>query len=378
MSTYISIFVVICHVKQLNAHIDNISAIAKKLPFASVITHLYTTLTNQLMAQSVITASSDHLKMVAAVHRVVPSTLSYDGIASVLLSILVNPDGRVADITNQTSLNRYVKIKKLRQTVRVLAAVLGSLFDCTKLLQSLISFKLNSTTWSCDEEEDKARLIFQCGTLAVGSLINDSSDPANNQEMVAMTIRPVLKLILTYCCTEYGPKFRCKGSLRMMDYFHNGFGKQENVSAGLSWLATMRCLLFLEPPESSQMKSFFFSGNDAFDAMSEWEEELPRIRTCYQFGGEMHNDQIWILLKSTSIESGIDPEMCIRLLENFLIRCSEKEPIALKVSDPGIIWELYNLTMFEPNDQSARDFELNKLASIELPRYVHFVTLSVQ
>jgi hypothetical protein len=320
------------------------------------------------MALSTVTAASDHLKMIAAVHRVVPSALSYDALASVLLMLLVNPDGRGAGETALSSMGRCVKMQKIRRTLRVLAAVLGSLFDCTKLLQSLLSFKINSTTWSRDDEEDKARLIFQCGTLAIGSLISDAGDLAINVDTVAMPIRTVLKLMLTYCCTEYGPRYRCRGPLRMIDYFHNAFGKRENDSSSSSWLTTMRCLLFLEPPESTHLKRFFSFDNDAFEATLEWEEELPRIKMCYQLGGEVHSDLIWILLKSTSTESGIDAEMAIRLLENFLLRCSEKEPIALKVSDPKIIWELYNLVMFEPKDHVAKEFDWNKLPSLEFPR----------
>lgn len=330
-----------------------------------MITHLYSTLTNQLIAHHAVTATSDHLKMIAAVHRAVPSTLSYDALASVLLMLLVNPNEHVA---GEAAPVRCVKIQKLRRTLRVLAAVLGSSFDGTQLLQSLVSFKINSTTWTHDDEDDKARLIFQCGTLAIGYLTNDYGDPAINPEAVAMPIRTVLKLMLTYCCTEYGPQFRCQGPLQMSDYFHNEFGKRKGDSSSSSWLVTMKCLLFLEPPESAHLKRFFSYGNEELDATSEWEEELPRIKTCYQLGGELHSDLIWILLKSTSIASGIDAEMAIQLLENFLIRCSEKQPTALKVNDPKIIWELYNLVIFEPKDQLAKEVDWKKLTSIEFPR----------
>ena len=354
--------------KQLNAHIENISAIAKKLSFSSVITNLYSTLTNQLMALNAIAATSDHVKMIAAIHRVVPPALSYDAIASALLMLLVN-DASVTSDPSSISNYRHVKIQKLRGLIRVLAAVLGPLFDGSLLLQSLLSFKVNSITWSRDDEEDKARLIFQCGTLAIGSLIHDSSHPdVNRDTATTMTIRSVLKLTLTYCSTEYGPHFSSKGPLPMLDYFRDGFSMRGNDSGISTWLVTMRCLLFLEPPESTQMKLFFSCGKDTADATSEWEGELPRIKACHQLGGEVHSDMIWILLKSTSLASGIDAEMAIRLLEQLLMRCSEKQPMPLIVNDPKIIWELYNLVVFEPKDHWADDTDRAKHVSVEFPR----------
>lgn len=360
--------------RQLNAHIDNISAIAKKLPFISVITHVYSSLTKQLMTLSAVTATSDHLKMIAAIHRVVPPTLSYDAIASVLLMLLVNPYERNVNGAVPDKMDRFVNIQKIRKIVRVLAAVLGAAFDGTIMIQSLLSFKVNPTSWSRDDEEDKARLIFQCGTLAIGSSVNDSRHPDNNSQ--TMTIRAVLKLILTYCCTEYGPQFRCKGSLRMLDYFPNGFGKLENESDLPPWLVTVKCLLFIEPPESTTMRRFILYGSDTVDSMSEWDEELPRIKACYQVGGGVYSDMIWILLKSTSFEPGIDAEMAICLLETLLIRCSEKQPMSLNVHDPKIVWELYNLVVFEPKDQMAEGIDRRQLDSNEFPRYVRVSVFS--
>ena len=350
----------------MNAHIENISALAKKLPFTSVITHLYSTLTKQLVALSTFASGTDHLKMIVAIHRVVPRALSYDAMASVLLVLLANDEVVTSEISSD-SIDRYVRIQKLRRLIRVLSAVLGSLFDGSMLLQSLHSYKVNSVTWSCNNEEDKARLMFQCGSLAIGSLIHDSDLPEGNRQIVTTTIRSIFKQLLTYCCTEYGPYFRCKGPLRMIDYFQDGFGKLKNDNGAATWLVTMRCLLFLEPPESTQMKRFFCCGHDAVDT-SEWEEELPRIKACYQLGGEVHSDLIWILLKSTTFNPGIDAEMAIRLLENLLLRCCEKQPISLKVNDPKIIWELYNLVVFEPSDHWAKDSDRTKIVSDEFPR----------
>ena len=208
------------------------------------------------MALSIFAATSDQLKMISAIHRAIPPAVSYDSIASVMLMILAN-DGNVADVGALSSIDRYVKIQKLRGLIRVLAEVLGSLFDGSMLLQSLLSFKVDSKMWTRDDEEDKARLMFQCGTLAIGCLIHDSGLPDNNREAVTMKVRSVHKILLTYCCTEYGPHFRRKGPLQMIDYFRDGFSKQEIDDSASTWLVTMRCLLFLEAPESTQMKTFF-------------------------------------------------------------------------------------------------------------------------
>jgi hypothetical protein len=301
-------------------------------------------------------ATSDQLKMIAAIHRVIPPALSYDAIASVLLMLLIK-DGSVTNEAFSNSIDRYAKIQKLRGLIRVLATALGSTFDGSMLLQSLLSFQVDSKTWSRDREEDKARLIFQCSTLAIGSLIYDIGNSDSTRKAATLTVRSVLKMTLSYCCTEYGPYFRCNGPLQMIDYYHDGFCKRDKkcVIGTLTWLETMRCLLFLEAPDSKQMKMFFSCGNGAVTTTSEWEEELPRIKACHQLGGEVHSDLIWILLKSASLASGIDAEMAILLVENLLIRCSEKQPMSLIVHDPSIIWELYNLVVFEPEGHCVND-----------------------
>jgi hypothetical protein len=362
---------------QLSAHVENISTLAKNLPFPSVINVLYTKLLNQLMSQNLLGTSSDQLKMIVAIHRTVPPTVSYDAMASVMLTMLLTPSEIRYDECSLNG-NRYHQIQKLRRFLRVLAAQLGSMFDGKLLIQALLSFHVKGASWSWEDEEDRARLMFQCVTLSVAPWRNDSFQSDSSVQAMNEILKVVRMLMLTYCCTEYGPMFRSKGPLKRIDYFQGGFG---NLKAGKnlpSWLTTIRCLLFVEGSDSLQMKNFFTRGNRTGDESSDWDEEFPLIRACCQLAGDLQNEHIWVILKSASSVSGIDAEMAIQILESILEKCSESQPTQMIVDDPQVIWELYNLVAYDPPELDSRHSGAQKgekQTPIELPRYdfPHFI-----
>ena len=90
-------------------------------------------------------------------------------------------------------------------------------------------------------------------------------------------------------------------------------------------------------------------GSASAEDDADWEQELPRIRLCCQYGSDLHDDLVWIVLKSTSISQGIDPEMAIKLLEHLFEKCGRNRKGSLNVSDPHLVWELYNLVQYTPD-----------------------------
>lgn len=339
---------------QINAHIANITAIAKKIPVASVANHMYSKLLRELVTQNnvAVGADTDQLKMIGAVHRAISPQVSYDALAAALLVLMVNQGRDAAHASFQA--DRDHLIKTLRNIIRALASHLGPLFEGCLLVDALLSFDVNTDSWSARDEEDKARLMFQCVTLSVTPFVVAQSNGSNLSENDVFSIKESLhaarKLFLTWCCTEYGPHHSSKGPLRRSDYFSSVLGPPIDGGEGSSpWLNTMRCLLFLEEAESLQMKRFMIPGTVTSGDDSDWEQELPRIRLCCAYGGDLHNDLMWIVLQSASQSESIDSEMAIHLLEHLFKKCGQNRHGTLNVDDPHLVWELYNLVQYNPD-----------------------------
>ena len=131
------------------------TAIAKNVPSPAVSRHVFSHLMRDILLSmdSADAIIADHLKMMQAVHNVLPHKLSADGIAAALLTLLIRRPKQLGQLaTGQL-------VKRLRALMRVVAKQLGSAFDGCQLLRSLASFKPNQGTWGLQEEENKARLM---------------------------------------------------------------------------------------------------------------------------------------------------------------------------------------------------------------------------
>jgi hypothetical protein len=363
---------------QFNAHVENITVIAKRIPTGSVINHMYFKLLREALAvtETAGTPSSDQFKMIAAIHRVIPSRISYEAIAASLLMMFVNPPTNGASSDGNNRVERLRLVKRLRGIIRAIALELRPSFDGCLLLESLLSFDVSSDSWSIRDEEDKARLMFQCVTLFASSSlrrddathmkqpssipddeISPTTDPAFRK-----SLRTARKLLLTWCCTDYGPRWasrrngRRQGSNKEGDKmvgaripdFTSALGSQveENIP---SWLNIMRCLLFIEDAGSPLMKRFFSPDGAPTEDESDWQEELSRIRMCCSCGVSVDDEMVWTVLKSCNLsEGGMTSEMAIQLLEHLFESCSKAHGGSLEVTDPILVWELYNLVEYTP------------------------------
>lgn len=380
---------------QLNAHVENITAIASNLPTTAVADHIYNSLLRQVLVTmgSANDAGLDQLKMIHAVHNVLPKKLSADGMAAALLSLTF----RRWD--HQNSMSSAQLVKQVRALIRSLAKELGVSFDGFQLLSSVISRETPLQSLTAEDAENKARLIFQCATLVVrkNELFQKVAPVSNGTAHAAANVdtRHALKqrlfesrrLILRWCCREFLPAF--KGSTVIETIGNKETKKRSDEIAGAgpadyssildglnvtkfpAWLDVMRTILFLEDSDSPRLKRFLAPHGSSVENDSEWDEEAKRINQCNSQGADLDDDMVWTILNSATLKNGgMPPKMALSLLEHLFESCKIGSNANLKVRDPTLIWELYKLAEFAPsirdelkNDQENADVEMKDIDS---------------
>ena len=367
--------------------------------------HMYSTLLPDMLSSTHLSGStgSDQLKMVVAIHKVVPSQVSYDALASSLLMMLVHGKHQENEesIRAIKPVEQHRMMRKMRAIIRALSKDLKPNFDGYSLMYSLFSHGVSDENWTLRNEEDKARLMFQCATLSAAALVNPrgadtlencSSESIEREEELRQFLVKTKSLLLTWCCTDYGPKCNKKVKRKHLQYgpntveapdFSSALGPMSQAESIPSWLNNMRCLLYLEEADSPLMKAFISPDSSPADE-ADWDEEAARIRLCCQFGGAVNDDMIWKVIKSCSQDNGgIDPDMAVRLLENLFECCGKGRSGQLEVSDPSAIWELYNLIALQfsapernggnrlpSDDEMEGENGLNSPKDFSIPRYV--------
>lgn len=358
---------------QLSMHIENVTNIARRIPTHSIVRHIYAKLLREALdTRNLGMPSSDgaHLKMLGAIHAVVPAQVSYESIASSLLMIMVEPP----EEESAPSLSRAARdrlVLRLRRLVRDIAVELKS-FDGSQLVDALFSLDVSSKSWSQRDEEDKCRLMFQSATLAVAPFVQQKGEPPLSRELqtkLKSILVPIKKLLLIWCCQDYGPKKK-KRRAQKEGKETTGAGEPQFNSALSplaeetipSWLNTMRCLLFLEDADSELLKGFCLTKEMTADDESEWESELARIHLCCRYGRDVFDEHFWVVLKSAVPAGGkLESSMAIQILENIVECCGRDKHGTLSVQDPMLVWELYNLAQYTPPDVADRPGE-------EIPR----------
>ncbi|GAX12642.1 hypothetical protein FisN_13Lh110 [Fistulifera solaris] len=369
---------------QLNTHVENITEIAKRIPTLNVVRRMYSKLLHDEIEvlsspTHASTESTRPVKMVGAIHAVVPAQVSYDAIASSFLMMMARDLEDVNDANKGLASGRVRLILKLRRILRRFAAEISSSFDGVQLMKSFFEFDVNSQGWSFRNAEDKARLMFQCVTLAVSSFVRGKGK-ASLSETEELSLRASLlsvrKLLLSWFCTYYGPYYSSTLSERI-----NAKGDKEFVGAGLpnfrstlgqfeeetipSWLNTLRCLLFIEEPESGSMREFNLPSEAApsNECTKEWEAEIDAVRLCCKYGADVNDDLIWIVLEaSREDEEGLEPQMSLQIIENLLRSCSKDREGKVRVNDPSLVWEMYNLAQYKPPIEANPPVNLPRLA----------------
>ena len=358
---------------QFAAHVENVTAIAKKIPTATVANHMYATLLQQSIKDASLQQgpSEESLSMIAAIHKTVPPQISYEAIAYSILMLLVQGRRLEKQLEYQTK-DPMKLIRRLRKLIRALASKLAPTFDGFQVLVAFLELETNEGTWSVRDEEDKARLMFQCVTLYVASVAG-VKEPTKSptlkvlgkapgaEEKVREALRKSRKILLQWCCNEYGPRYSRRRNKKSDTDIFEGTASPDFVSAigpdsqeecVPPWLNTMRCLLVIENVDSDLMNHFLSPPDDAAQQEAGWIEEKERIAFCANFGADVDDEMISVILRSASTEgaeSGMSPDMSIKLLEHLFESCGRRQGALLKVSDPELVWEMYKLAHYTPS-----------------------------
>ena len=303
-------------------------------------------------------SSSDHLKMIGAIYSALPKGISADGIAASLLMMIGNS---IFDATSErTRLERSQLVKHLKHLIQLIAQQLGGAFDSCKLLESLMTFDIKDESWTVEDEEDRARLMFQCVMLLVPPLSKEaarhipkslrkgsvSAEPSSDTLKEKLTT--ARKLLLTWFCTDYGPYFPHTSHQDDDKIVGAGAPDYDSALGGVNknkgrprWLNTARCLLFMEQGDSPHMQRFVRSNHFVEDNDQSWSDERYRIDQCVEYGCDFDDEMMWIVLKSSSLEEGgINPDMALTLLEHLFGCCSVHRRGSLKITDMMLAWEL--------------------------------------
>lgn len=360
---------------QLNAHIDNITIIAKGIPTPVVIDRMYSVLIPDVLTSQDSMDSSDQLKMIAAVHRVVPAQISYDAVAQTLLTILVQSKDPAGQKNRD---DRKRRMKRLRCVLRLLASELSPNFDACALMNAFFSFNVSVEHWSREDEEDKARLMFICILmqlsfpvgLAGAENTKARSNGTNGQATASMSsarssVLAAREILLRWCCTEYGPRFAPNRIQKDADDncgagtpdFRSVLGPTGLDEKMPSWLKTMRCLLFVEEPDSSLMKTFLGLSSSDDDDDVEWMQLMPSVRLCYEKGVDLTDNILWIVVKACA-KKRLGSDVAITLLEHLFRCCSKDRAGDMVLTDPTTAWELFNLTQYVHSERSVKLQEL--------------------
>mmetsp|Transcript_22685 Transcript_22685/g.53527 ORF Transcript_22685/g.53527 Transcript_22685/m.53527 type:complete len:1400 (+) Transcript_22685:3-4202(+) len=206
--------------------------------------------------------------------------------------------------------------------------------------------------------------MFQCVTLHVaadGSSKSNGLDVANRDETARKTLHLARKSLLSWCCTDYGPRWSAARKRRKNNdatdprsgagspNYRSALGPIEEQESIPTWLNTMRCLLFIEEYNSYLMGKFLDPNQSGLEEAKAITEEQERIKACCLYGADIDDNMIRIVLDAFTRQKGKFPaEMALQLLEHLFESCGRGRGTSLRVSDPELVWEIYSLAQYSP------------------------------
>jgi integrator complex subunit 1 len=364
---------------QLNAHVENITAVATKIPTVAVTKHIYGHILREILLSmdSRDSAFSDHLSMIHAVHDVLPGQLSASGIASSILDLLTNPPISFGD------LSKSQLVRRIRKLIQAIATKFGSSFDAYKVLDAMLSYQVDPEyLWTIRDEENKARLMFQCVTLLVdltvvmqraqpgGKSVKIINPSENDIAIVRAKLIKARKLLLRWCCEDYAPlcptsssnKYRrstpTNGSREKKkgDIVGAGPADYTSILDGLTerdfpdWVNVIRCMLFLENPESPELRQFLAMNDTSVEDDPGWDDEAKRISFCCDFGADIDDAMMWVILDTTTKKENSSPnDIALLVLEHMFEGCKKDKKPSLLLQDAKLLYKLYELVEYIPS-----------------------------
>lgn len=363
---------------QLNAHVENITAVATKIPTVAVTKHIYGHILREILLSmdSHDSTFSDHLSMIHAVHDVLPGQLSASGIASSILDLLTNPPISFGD------LSKSQLVRRIRKLIQAIANKFGSSFDAYKVLDAMLSYQVDPEyVWTIRDEENKARLMFQCVTLLVdltvviqrvqpaGKSVKIVNPSENDIAIVRAKLIKARKLLLRWCCEDYAPlcptslnKYRrstpTNGSREKKkgDIVGAGPADYTSILDGLTerdfpdWVNVIRCMLFLENPDSPELRQFLAMDDTSVEDDPGWDDEAKRISFCCDFGADIDDAMMWVVLDTATKKENSSPnDVALLVLEHMFEGCKKDKKPSLLLQDAKLLYKLYELVEYIPS-----------------------------
>jgi integrator complex subunit 1 len=384
---------------QLNMHTENITAIATRLPSQEVARRILRRLLRAELSSlesAPSGSSSQSLQMVAAVHEVLPPPLFAEAFASGLLTLQEDASATSTNTTVTDEKRPHHEIGRIRHLIRSVASTLGTRFDCYSALESLAS-AVSPNTWTIQDEEDRARILFELALLFVplspGRENKQSVRSArrsqggrkllSEEETAHLTVQllQARKVLLKWCCVIYAPLWleekgklepqRSRGTNRrgardtnISDSLGAGppnyssiLDKNDDKVVSQYCPDVIRCLLFTEGPESDAMLAFLRPTATMGQAFFVDDELRYRIEVCVRNGNNLDDELIRILLKHTfTTEDGsTSSTLYLSLIESLFYQCSRGQSNNLRIEDPELVWELYELAKYCPESCETVD-----------------------
>jgi integrator complex subunit 1 len=368
---------------QLNIHVENITHIAKRIPTCAISRRMFLKLLpKELDSMDNATQSSEHLKMICAVHMALTRSMSHDGLASAILTLLAEPG------TNSTRLERNRWVRNVRMMLRRLLATLGpTQFDGCGLVESLLSLDFVPTTWSARDEEDKGRIILECVALLVPNLPDDAGPirgknmkkfHKSNDNPNALSVDEVSKLkrvlvvarklLITWCVMDYAPRWQIENGWSSLSQngvrrskedivvgagppdFTSVLDSESTLTKGSTCPDAVKCVLFMFDPDSPEMQSFLYPEGPPQQGDTAFNEELFRLRQCYQYGADLDDNMLSIVLTAAADPArGINASVALTLIEHLFECCKLERGAELRISDVSLLWDMYELVEYHPD-----------------------------
>ncbi len=122
----------------------------------------------------------------------------------------------------------------------------------------------------------------------------------------------------------------------------------ENAKKFPEWLIVFRAVLFLDSPDSPRLQKFLYPDGITNDRGPQWQEESTRIRLCYEFGANVDDEMVWVVLRAAMRDKAPTPSnIALSILEHVFHGCHKKRRASLSLKDPNILWELYRLVEYK-------------------------------
>lgn len=370
---------------QLNAHVDNVTAIAKRIPTITASRHIFKRLFGEILVglDNMGGSASDYLKMIHAVLGVLDPVMAADGMAAAIMALLI----RRPESMNPLAPEQYVR--QLCRLIRLVAQELGSDFNGCRLLESILYYKVdNNVPWGVTEEENRGRLMFQCVTLVVRDLEQRQAGqktalqhlPESSMAALRQKLAHARKLLLRWCCIDYASF--CSPDLYLTDPTRNGKRAIDIIGAGPAdyssildglrknnpkWLNVIRTVLFLEDSGSSVLHDFIAPSNQHFQSDHDWQDEAARVDFCCEYGADVDDEMIRIVLQAAGGARATPVEVAVPILEHLFNGCNKNRKAALHLTDPTLLWDLYKMVEYIPRNAVVHSVSESTDGATEAP-----------